>query len=341
MLDLARPSTSRLAEVGAAAILWNAEQTILGRDAIGADGTDRGRRPFILVDRPWQGGVKSMSFESHLAPSPCDRPRDSQAPSAPGRNGAVSSVLVVDDDRDTVEAMACLLRLFGHDVCVASDGHQAIEVARRVRPNCIVLDVGLPGLNGYEVAATLRRELSEPVVLIAVTGYGREEDRHSALVAGFDHHFLKPLHQNGISDLLAVLGTGPRSGSPAPGPAASEQDGRRLGEDFPIPGLMAPSANGCEDASMLLVSRQVEVTNPLGLHLRVADQIVRLTQRFRAEVRVTCDGRTASARSILELATLAAACGSRLELEADGPEAEAAVVAVIALLANGSVEPGQ
>jgi phosphocarrier protein HPr len=92
---------------------------------------------------------------------------------------------------------------------------------------------------------------------------------------------------------------------------------------------------------MPLASRQVEITNSLGLHLRVADRIVRLTQRFRAEVRISCDGRTASARSILDLTTLAAACGSRLDLEADGPEAEAAVEAVIDLLGSGSVKPGR
>ena len=83
---------------------------------------------------------------------------------------------------------------------------------------------------------------------------------------------------------------------------------------------------------MLMVSRQVEITNTLGLHLRAADKFVRLAQQFRADVRVACDGRKVSGRSILDLTTLAAACGSRLELEADGPDAEAALDALTDLI---------
>jgi phosphocarrier protein len=105
--------------------------------------------------------------------------------------------------------------------------------------------------------------------------------------------------------------------------------------------VMPGEAVGREGCPTPRVSRQVEVTDPLGLHLRVAAEVARLAQRFRAEVRVGCDGRTASGRSALELMTLAGASGCRLVLEADGPDAEAAVAALVDLIGRGIDEPGR
>jgi phosphotransferase system HPr (HPr) family protein len=228
-----------------------------------------------------------------------------------------------------------LLRLFGHDVRVALDGHRALEIARRERPSCMMLDVGLPGLDGYEVASRLRRELAGSIVLIAITGYGREEDRRAALAAGFDHHFIKPLDQDGFNDLLAAMrgATGDGATGSRAGPAPVADEGTL--------GVMPGEAVGGEGCPKTRVSRVVEVTNPLGLHLRVAAEVVRVAQRFRAEVRVGCDGRTASGRSALELMTLGAASGCRLVLEADGPDAEAALAALVDLIGRGIDEPGQ
>jgi phosphotransferase system HPr (HPr) family protein len=232
----------------------------------------------------------------------------------------ITKILVVDDYSDTAESMAQLLKLFGHDVQIARDGYQAIEIARRQRPNYVLLDIGLPGLDGYRVASTLRRELEGPLVLIAITGYGQEEDRRRALAAGFDHHLLKPVDHRALSALLAAANTGPYPSSHAGPP---------------------PEAMVCEGRPVLRVSRQVEITNTLGLHLRAADQFVRLARQFRAEVWVACDGRTANGRSILDLTTLAAACGSQLELEADGPDAEAALDALTGLIGRGFDEQDQ
>jgi phosphocarrier protein len=86
---------------------------------------------------------------------------------------------------------------------------------------------------------------------------------------------------------------------------------------------------------MLTAIRQVDITNTLGLHLRAAGAFVKLAQQFRAEVWVVCDGRRASGKSILDLATLAAECGCRLELETDGPDAAAALDALTGLIARG------
>jgi CheY-like chemotaxis protein len=125
------------------------------------------------------------------------------------RHGGCADILIVEDDEDTAETMARLLALFGHGARIARDGYEAIEVVRRLRPTYVLLDLGLPSLDGYQVASRLRQELERPIVLIAVTGYGKEEDRRKALASGFDHYFLKPLDQDALNTLLAVLSTGP------------------------------------------------------------------------------------------------------------------------------------
>ncbi len=226
-----------------------------------------------------------------------------------GHQVDMAKILVVNDYPDTAEAMALLLRCLGHHVQIARDGPQALELARRQPPDVVLLDLGLPGLDGYQVASTLRRELHKPLVIIAVTGYGREEDRRRALAAGCDYHLLKPIAPGILSTLLAASNTRPAS----PGHTGSQTEVTN-GERGPR------------------LKRQVEVINALGLHLRAADRFVRLAQQFRAEIRVACDGRSASGWSILDLATLAAACGSRLALEADGPDAEQALDALTDLI---------
>jgi phosphotransferase system HPr (HPr) family protein len=228
---------------------------------------------------------------------------------ASGRQVATANILVVDDYRDTAESMALWLQCFGHDVQIAHDGYQAIEIARRQRPDVVLLDIGLPDLDGYQVASTLRRELHGPLAIIAVTGYGREEDRRRALAAGCDHYLLKPVDPAALIPLLPTT-----DAQPDP------------------PGHDGPPTEAADRERRPSISRQVEVTNALGLHLRTAAQFVRLAQQFRADIRVACDGRTASGRSVLDLATLAAACGSRLGLEADGPDAEAALDALTDLI---------
>jgi phosphocarrier protein len=102
--------------------------------------------------------------------------------------------------------------------------------------------------------------------------------------------------------------------------------------DSPTRQASSPGSIAASDGPRRTVRRQVELSNILGLHLRAADKFVRLARQFRAGVRVACGGGTASGQSILELMALAAECGSRLELEADGPDAEAAVDALTDLI---------
>jgi DNA-binding response OmpR family regulator len=100
---------------------------------------------------------------------------------------------VVDDNLDAAEAVAMSLRLDGHEVKVVADAWQALASAAVFAPQAVVLDIGLPGLNGYEIARRLRQQVrSDDMTLIALTGYGQKDDRTRALEAGFDYHFVKP-----------------------------------------------------------------------------------------------------------------------------------------------------
>jgi CheY-like chemotaxis protein len=115
-------------------------------------------------------------------------------------------ILVVDDNVDAAESMALLLGLGGHAVRTAHDGPSGIQAARELAPDVVVLDIGLPGMNGYEVARALREDPRlRAVILIALTGYGTTEDRGRALGAGFDHHLTKPVDPEALDALIKSL----------------------------------------------------------------------------------------------------------------------------------------
>src|SRR6202035_1696475 len=103
-------------------------------------------------------------------------------------------VLIVDDNVDAAESLAMLLRLWGHEVAVAHDGPGALRAAETQPPEVALLDIGLPGMDGYELARRLRPQPGlERTVLVALTGWGQEEDRRRSQEAGFDHHLVKPV----------------------------------------------------------------------------------------------------------------------------------------------------
>jgi len=114
-------------------------------------------------------------------------------------------ILVVDDNLDSAESMAMFLRIMGHEVRTAHDGLAAIEVAEEFQPEVILLDVGLPGINGYKVAQQIKERRGADVVLIAVTGWGQEEDRRRSKEAGFDYHLTKPIEFDHLTKLLKEL----------------------------------------------------------------------------------------------------------------------------------------
>jgi CheY-like chemotaxis protein/two-component sensor histidine kinase len=130
----------------------------------------------------------------------------------PGDNGespcwrANYRILVVDDNRDAADSLAIMLKLMGHDIEKAYDGLAAVQAAAAFRPDVVLLDIGLPKMNGLEVARQVREEpWGKQMILIAVTGWGQEEDRRRALEAGFDHHLTKPVDAAVLAKLLAVL----------------------------------------------------------------------------------------------------------------------------------------
>jgi CheY-like chemotaxis protein len=114
-------------------------------------------------------------------------------------------VLVVDDWPDTAESMAVLLRLWGHDVRIAHDGPAALAVAAVYRPDVVLLDVGLPGMDGYQVARQMRNDprLRE-AFLVSLTGYGQDSDLGRSREAGCDRHLLKPVDPEVLERLLAA-----------------------------------------------------------------------------------------------------------------------------------------
>jgi signal transduction histidine kinase/CheY-like chemotaxis protein len=115
-------------------------------------------------------------------------------------------VLVVDDNVDTVLSFSMLLKASGHEVRTAHDGPAAILAAFDFRPDAVLLDIGLPGLNGYEVARRLRQDPAfEKIVLIALTGYGQDSDRQTSLQAGFNHHLVKPARLAQLQQILAAV----------------------------------------------------------------------------------------------------------------------------------------
>jgi PAS domain S-box-containing protein len=114
-------------------------------------------------------------------------------------------ILIVDDNVDTAQGLARLLKRVGHETALAHDGLEAIEIARDMSPHFVILDIGLPAMDGYEVVRRLRKEACcTSSVMIAVTGYGQPEDRQRAFAAGFDHHLVKPID---LEELKALLQT--------------------------------------------------------------------------------------------------------------------------------------
>ncbi|HVK13034.1 MAG TPA: response regulator, partial [Gemmataceae bacterium] len=112
-------------------------------------------------------------------------------------------VLVVDDIPDTAVSLAEYLRAFGHDVSVAWNGEDALKAARESRPDAVVLDLGMPCMNGFEAARRFRADPAiGPAVLIALTGWGSDDDRRRTRAAGFDHHLVKPADPAGVLALL-------------------------------------------------------------------------------------------------------------------------------------------
>jgi DNA-binding response OmpR family regulator len=124
---------------------------------------------------------------------------------------SVRRILVVDDNEDAADSLAMLLTVRGDEVRIAYDGAQAVEAEQAFHPEVVLLDIGLPKLSGYDVARRIRSVRGEEVLIIAITGWGQEEDRAQARDAGFDHHFTKPVDFDVLLDLIDRESPPPRA----------------------------------------------------------------------------------------------------------------------------------
>ncbi|HTT04592.1 MAG TPA: response regulator [Steroidobacteraceae bacterium] len=155
-----------------------------------SDGLGRGCEFTVRFPR-----VSSESLPSMLAPS-----------AAAVTAGPRRRILVVDDNRDALESLARLLQLVGHETHQAPDGLQALALAAEKQPDLVMLDIGMPGMDGYEVARRIRAEpWGQAMVLVAVTGWGQDSDRRRSREAGFDSHWVKPLDAQKLAALLSTL----------------------------------------------------------------------------------------------------------------------------------------
>lgn len=146
-----------------------------------------------------QGATFTLTFPTVAAPAVANQPAPKKnLPAGPRRR-----VLLVDDNVDTIQSMSRLLTLRGHEVATAVDGLAGLQMARDFRPDFILLDIGLPGLDGYSLARRLRAEGFTNTPIVAVSGYARDDDRERSREAGFNHHFAKPVEFETLAALLA------------------------------------------------------------------------------------------------------------------------------------------
>ncbi|HEX2223613.1 MAG TPA: response regulator, partial [Thermoanaerobaculia bacterium] len=169
-----------------------------GRVEAASDGPGRGSRFTVRLPlRPPPAAAASAASPSLAAGAGPE-----------GLADAAAHILLVEDNEDAAGALGELLAIWGHEVDIANEGPTALEKARLRPPDVVLLDIGLPGMDGYEVAKALRAQPGlERTRLIALTGYGQENDRRRSSLAGFDHHLVKPVDVDHLRRLLAKSST--------------------------------------------------------------------------------------------------------------------------------------
>ena len=157
-----------------------------------------------------EGLGRGSEFSLRL-PAPTLKAQASAEPAQEKTEAPIASrrLLIVDDNVDAAQSLAVLLRLYGHQVRVAHGGEEALAAVAAERPELILLDIGMPGMNGYEVASHLRKQFTpEQLTLVALTGWGQEQDRRRSKEAGFDHHLTKPVELATLRKVLASRAEG-------------------------------------------------------------------------------------------------------------------------------------
>jgi len=170
-------------------LVWQLVEMHHGTVTVQSEGPDRGSEFVVRLPR-----AKPVREEKTFAADPKS-----------SRSESARRILIVDDNHDSADAAALILQLDGHNVKTVYNGMDALVVAEQFRPHAVLLDIGMPQLNGYEVAQRMRKEpWGSNLILIAQTGWGQEEDIRQCREAGFDHHFTKPIDFQKLKELFVV-----------------------------------------------------------------------------------------------------------------------------------------
>ena len=164
-----------------------------------------GGRVEAVSDGPGRGSIFTVRL-----PALVDAPRSARTPIEPPAGAPRRRILVVEDNVDNREMMRILLETSGHEVHDTGDGVSGVEMAVQLEPDTVLVDIGLPGIDGYQVAREIRAKLRDRCRLIALSGYGQQKDRDRAFEAGFDDHLLKPVDPARLLEALGALRAGPR-----------------------------------------------------------------------------------------------------------------------------------
>jgi signal transduction histidine kinase len=177
------------------------------------------------IEAASDGPGKGSEFTIRLPRSAAEVAEPQRQASERPRHGPEQlRVLVVDDSVDSAESMAIILEMSGHDVRRAHNGPDALKAACDYRPDVVLMDIGMPGMSGHEVAQKMREApATRDIVLIAMTGYGRQVDREQSQAAGFDHHLVKPLDFEKLNEVLAASAATGKRPAPFVPPAGGKQ----------------------------------------------------------------------------------------------------------------------
>jgi CheY-like chemotaxis protein len=169
----------------------------------------------LAVESPGPGRGSTFSVSLPTVPPPSTQDAGLARTSGAGQ-GERLRVLVADDNIDFANSMGELLRQEGHEVEVVHDGTAALRVATEAQPDVAFFDIGMPGINGYELATRLRAaEDTHRILLVAVTGWGQESDKQRVRAAGYDHHWVKPIEAEQAIKLLQSVRSQKRAAAPA------------------------------------------------------------------------------------------------------------------------------
>jgi CheY-like chemotaxis protein len=160
----------------------------------------------VEAESPGDGQGSTMTVRLPTLEDRAGTPAETASEEEPEPAGSMRRILVVDDNEDSAASMEIMLQLLGNEVRTAQDGYEALELAGQLRPQVVLMDIGMPNLNGYEATRRIREQpWGRDITIIALTGWGQEEDRARSREAGCNGHLVKPVELSELEKLLAEL----------------------------------------------------------------------------------------------------------------------------------------